>query len=37
MKTDRDAIEKSIGVLKPGSKVVSLIGAPDAAFAVLAG
>jgi NADPH:quinone reductase-like Zn-dependent oxidoreductase len=28
-----DAIEKSIGILKPGSKVVSLIGPLDAAFA----
>jgi NADPH:quinone reductase-like Zn-dependent oxidoreductase len=28
-----DAIEKSIGILKPGSKIVSLIGPLDAAFA----
>ncbi|MBY4730338.1 NADP-dependent oxidoreductase [Cupriavidus pauculus] len=28
-----DAIEKAIGILKPGSKVVSLIGPLDAAFA----
>ena len=28
-----DTIEKSIGILKPGSKIVSLIGPPDAAFA----
>jgi NADPH:quinone reductase-like Zn-dependent oxidoreductase len=28
-----DALEKSLTVLKPGSKVVSLIGPPDAAFA----
>ena len=28
-----DAIEKSLGILKPGSAVVSLIGPPDAAFA----
>jgi len=28
-----DAIEKSIGILKPGGKVVSLIGPLDAAFA----
>lgn len=27
-----DSIEKSIQILKPGSKVVSLIGPPDAAF-----
>ncbi|MEM5331354.1 NADP-dependent oxidoreductase [Paraburkholderia sp. JHI2823] len=28
-----DAIEKSMGILKPGSKIVSLIGPLDAAFA----
>ena len=28
-----DAIEKSIGILKPGSRIVSLIGPLDAAFA----
>jgi NADPH:quinone reductase-like Zn-dependent oxidoreductase len=28
-----DALEKSLRILKPGSKVVSLIGPPDAAFA----
>jgi NADPH:quinone reductase-like Zn-dependent oxidoreductase len=28
-----DALEKSLAILKPGSKVVSLIGPPDAAFA----
>lgn len=28
-----DAIEKSIGILRPGSKIVSLIGPLDAAFA----
>jgi NADPH:quinone reductase-like Zn-dependent oxidoreductase len=28
-----DAIEKSIGILKPGSKIVSLVGPLDAAFA----
>lgn len=28
-----DTIEKSIGILKPGSKIVSLVGPPDAAFA----
>ena len=28
-----DAIEKAVGILKPGSKVVSLIGPLDAAFA----
>ncbi|WP_175779775.1 NADP-dependent oxidoreductase [Burkholderia anthina] len=28
-----DAIEKAIGILKPGSKIVSLIGPLDAAFA----
>jgi len=28
-----DALEKSLAVLKPGSKAVSLIGPPDAAFA----
>ena len=28
-----DAIEKSLGILKPGSKIVSLIGPLDAAFA----
>ena len=28
-----DAVEKSIGILKPGSKIVSLIGPLDAAFA----
>lgn len=28
-----DGIEKSLRILKPGSKVVSLIGPPDAAFA----
>jgi NADPH:quinone reductase-like Zn-dependent oxidoreductase len=28
-----DALEKSLGILKPGSTVVSLIGPPDAAFA----
>jgi NADPH:quinone reductase-like Zn-dependent oxidoreductase len=28
-----DAIEKALGILKPGSAVVSLIGPPDAAFA----
>lgn len=28
-----DAIEKSLGILKPGSKVVSIIGPLDAAFA----
>jgi NADPH:quinone reductase-like Zn-dependent oxidoreductase len=28
-----DAIEKSIGILKPGAKIVSLIGPLDAAFA----
>jgi NADPH:quinone reductase-like Zn-dependent oxidoreductase len=28
-----DAIEKSLAILKPGSKVVSLIGPPDAVFA----
>lgn len=28
-----DALEKSLAVLKPGSKVVSLIGPPDVAFA----
>lgn len=28
-----DALEKSLKILKPGSKVVSLIGPPDAAFA----
>lgn len=28
-----DALEKSLTILKPGSKVVSLIGPPDAAFA----
>ena len=28
-----DALEKSVGILKPGSKIVSLIGPLDAAFA----
>ena len=28
-----DAIEKSIGILKPGSKIVSIVGPLDAAFA----
>ena len=28
-----DTIEKSFGILKPGSKIVSLVGPPDAAFA----
>lgn len=28
-----DALEKSLAILKPGSKMVSLIGPPDAAFA----
>jgi NADPH:quinone reductase-like Zn-dependent oxidoreductase len=28
-----DALEKSLTILKPGSKIVSLIGPPDAAFA----
>jgi len=28
-----DALEKSLAILQPGSKVVSLIGPPDAAFA----
>jgi len=28
-----DALEKSLAILKPGSRVVSLIGPPDAAFA----
>jgi len=28
-----DALEKSLAILKPGSKAVSLIGPPDAAFA----
>lgn len=28
-----DALEKSLAILKPGSKIVSLIGPPDAAFA----
>src|SRR6266498_2148674 len=28
-----DAIEKSLRILKPGSRIVSLIGPPDAAFA----
>lgn len=28
-----DALEKSLAILKPGSKVVSLIGPPDAGFA----
>ena len=28
-----DAIEKSVGILKPGSSIVSLVGPPDAAFA----
>lgn len=28
-----DAIEKSVGILKPGGKIVSLIGPLDAAFA----
>jgi NADPH:quinone reductase-like Zn-dependent oxidoreductase len=28
-----DAIEKAVGILKPGSKIVSLIGPLDAAFA----
>jgi NADPH:quinone reductase-like Zn-dependent oxidoreductase len=32
-----DALEKSLAVLKAGSKVVSLIGPPDAAFARLRG
>lgn len=28
-----DALEKSLAILRPGSKIVSLIGPPDAAFA----
>ena len=28
-----DAVEKSIGILKPGSKIVSIVGPLDAAFA----
>jgi NADPH:quinone reductase-like Zn-dependent oxidoreductase len=28
-----DAIERSIGILKPGGRIVSLVGPPDAAFA----
>ncbi|ENQ5770428.1 NADP-dependent oxidoreductase [Vibrio fluvialis] len=31
--TKGDAIEKSIGILKPGSKILSLVGPLDAAFA----
>lgn len=32
-----DALEKSLAILKPGSKVVSLVGPPDAAFASVRG
>jgi NADPH:quinone reductase-like Zn-dependent oxidoreductase len=32
-----DALEKSIGILKPNSTIVSLVGPPDAAFAHVRG